>query len=227
MLKPLLHLLYPHTCEGCGNDLSRTEEILCISCSHRLPATGFQLTKGNPVEKIFHGRIALQHATAGYYFGQQSRLRQLVHQFKYHGRKDIALYLGRQLGLQLRQSSWWQQVSVIIPVPLHAVKQRHRGYNQAAMLAAGIAGILGCHTSESLERLPNSATQTRKSRMERWVNVSSAFTVKDPAAVTARHVLLVDDVLTTGATLEACAQAVLTAGEDVKVSVCSLAYANK
>lgn len=226
MLKPLLHLLYPHTCEACGHDLSRTEEILCIRCAHRLPVTGFQLAEGNPVEKIFHGRIALQHATAGYYFGQQSSLQQLVHQFKYHGRKDIALYLGRQLGLQLRQSNWWQQISTVMPVPLHAVKQRHRGYNQAALLAAGIAGILECHTAEGLERIPNSETQTRKSRIERWENVSSAFALKDPALVSSKHVLLVDDVITTGATLEACAQAVMSAG-NVKVSVCSLGYANR
>lgn len=223
MLKPLLHLLYPHTCEACGLDLSRTEEILCAGCAHRLPATGFQLTAGNPVEKIFYGRIALQHATAGYYFARQGSLQQLVHQFKYHGRKDIALYLGRQLGLQLRQSGWWQKISTVIPVPLHAVKQRHRGYNQAALLAAGIAGVLECHTADGLERIPNSSTQTRKSRTERWDNVATAFALKEPAH---GHVLLVDDVLTTGATLEACARAVMAAG-NVEVSVCSLGYASK
>lgn len=226
MFGPLLHLLYPHTCESCGHDLSRTEEVLCLACAHHLPVTGFQLSEGNPVERIFHGRIALRHATAGYYFGRQSRLQQLVHQFKYHGRKDIALYLGRQLGLQLRQSAWWQEISAVIPVPLHAVKQRHRGYNQASLLAAGIAGVLGCHTAEALERIPNSDTQTRKSRMERWENVSTAFALKATDALESGHVLLVDDVLTTGATMEACARAIMTAN-NMEVSICSLAYANK
>lgn len=227
MLQPLLHLLYPHSCESCGIDLSRREEILCVACSRHLPVTGFQLIPDNPVEKIFIGRIPLQHATAGYYFGQQSRLQQLVHQFKYHGRKDIALYLGRQLGLQLQQSAWWQKVTAVMPVPLHAVKQRHRGYNQAAVLAAGIAAVLGCSLLEDgLERIPNSSTQTRKSRMERWENVSTAFTLKENTAISKQHVLLVDDVVTTGATMEACAQAIMKE-EDVEVSVCTLAYASK
>lgn len=226
MLSSLLHLLYPHSCETCGNDLSRSEEVLCMLCARQLPATGFQHIPGNPVEKIFTGRVAFQHATAGYYFRQQSRLQQLVHQFKYHGRKDIALYLGRQLGLQLQQSPWWQQVTTIIPVPLNTAKQRHRGYNQAAMLAAGIAGVLGCSMLDNaLERVPNSSTQTRKSRMERWENVSSAFTLKDPNAINDQHILLIDDVVTTGATMEACAHAVGAATE--KVSICTLAYASK
>lgn len=226
-MHPLLHLLYPHTCEACGLDLSRREEVLCLRCSGKLPVTGFQTLCQNPVEKIFWGRVQLQYAMAGYYFGRHAPLQRLIHQFKYKGRKDIALYLGRQLGLQLRQSSWWQQISVIVPVPLNNVKQRHRGYNQAALLAAGIAGTLACPVlPDALLRTEAVTTQTNRSRPGRWENVARAFAPAQLPALCGRHVLLVDDVLTTGATLEACAHAILQA-EAAKVSICSLAYANR
>ncbi len=227
MLRPLLHLLYPHVCGHCGQELSGTETVLCLRCAFQLPATGFQGIENNPVARIFWGRVSLQHAMAGYYFSRHSCLQGLIHQFKYHGRQDIAAFLGRQLGLLLQQSDWWQEISLVLPVPLSAVKQRRRGYNQAAILAESIAGVLNCAVlPEGLRREPLSVTQTHKSRLERWENVSTVFALNRPEALQDQHVLLVDDVLTTGATLEACAQAVLGAGE-VKVSVCSLAYASK
>ncbi|RPE13762.1 ComF family protein [Chitinophaga lutea] len=227
MLHPLLHLLYPRTCECCGLDLSRREEVLCLRCAVKLPVTNFHSLPHNPVEKIFWGRVQLRHATAGYYFGRHAHLQRLIHQFKYHGRKDIALYMGRQLGLQLQQSSWWQQLSLIVPVPLNRLKQRHRGYNQAALLAAGIAGVLGCPMQpDVLARAEAVTTQTHQSRPDRWNNVATAFALGKPAAVRDRHILLVDDVLTTGATLEACARALLVE-DKVSVSICSLAYASR
>jgi ComF family protein len=226
MIRSLLHLFYPHVCENCGHDLTGTEEVLCISCMRKMPVTSFQLTANNPVEKIFWGRMPVQHAMAGYYFARDSCLQQLIHQFKYKGRKDIAVYLGRQLGLQLKQSNWWQNISLIIPVPLNKTKLRHRGYNQAAMLAKGIADILGCKVVEDgLTRKAHAVTQTHKTRLERWENVAEAFQLNDQKKVKNSHVLLVDDVLTTGATLEACGHALLDTG-DAELSICSLAYAN-
>lgn len=227
MIQSLLHLLYPHVCENCGFDLTVTEEVLCIRCMRKMPVTSFQSAENNPVEQIFYGRVHLQHAMAGYYFARDTCLQHLIHQFKYGGRKDIAVYLGRQLGLQLKQSSWWQNISLVVPVPLNKVKQRHRGYNQAAMLANGIADVLGCPVSEdALTRDAHSVTQTHKTRLERWENVAEVFSLSFPAKVKDRHVLLVDDVLTTGATLEACAHALQTV-KDVELSICSLAYANR
>lgn len=227
MIQSLLHLLYPHVCENCGHDLTGTEEVLCISCMRKMPVTSFQSITDNPVERIFWGRAEVQHAMAGYYFARDNCLQHLIHQFKYGGRKDIAVYLGRQLGLQLRQSSWWQKISLVVPVPLNKVKQRHRGYNQAAMLANGIAEVLGCDVlADGLKREAHSVTQTHKTRLERWENVAEVFSLNNPAKVKDRHVLLVDDVLTTGATLEACAHALQAEG-DVALSICSLAYADR
>lgn len=227
MIRSLLHLFYPHVCENCGQDLTVTEEVLCVVCMRKLPLTSFQLTPDNPVEKIFFGRVHLQHATAGYYFARDTCLQQLIHQFKYGGRKDIAIYLGRQLGLQLKESSWCEEVSFIIPVPLNRAKQRHRGYNQAAMLAKGIGEMLNCAVLEDgLARKAHSVTQTHKTRLERWENVAEVFSLNYPEKIKGRHILLVDDVLTTGATLEACAHALQEEG-NVGVSVCSLAYAER
>ena len=254
-----------------------------------MPVTSFQLTANNPIEKIFWGRVPVQHAMAGYYFARDSCLQQLIHQFKYKGRKDIAAFLGRQLGLQLMQSNWWQNISLIIPVPLNKMKMRHRGYNQAAMLANGIADILGCKVVEDglaaflgrqlglqlmqsnwwqsisliipvplnkmkmrhrgynqaamlangiadilgckvvedgLARKAHAVTQTHKTRLERWENVAEVFQLNNKEKVKNSHVLLVDDVLTTGATLEACGHALLDAG-DAELSICSLAYASR
>lgn len=192
-----------------------------------MPATSFQLSAGNPAEQVFFGRVPVQHAMAGYYFARDTCLQQLIHQFKYKGRKDIAVYLGRQLGLQLKQSNWWQQLSMIIPVPLNKAKQRHRGYNQAAMLANGMAEVLDCEVLEDgLTRKANAITQTHKTRLERWENVADVFQLNKLSKVKNNHVLLVDDVLTTGATLEACGHALLAAGE-VGLSICTLAYANR
>lgn len=227
MIQSLLHLLYPHICENCGHDLTSTEEVLCVNCLRKLPVTRFQLMDSNPVEQIFWGRAHLQHAMAGYYFARDTCLQQLIHQFKYGGRKDIAVYLGRQLGVQLRQSTWWEDISLVVPVPLNKVKQQHRGYNQAGMLATGITDILGCGMlADGLTRKAHSVTQTHKTRLERWENVSEVFSLKHPAKIEGKHILLVDDVLTTGATLEACTHALKTA-DDVLVSVCSLAYAER
>ncbi|WP_346317183.1 ComF family protein [Chitinophaga sp. YIM B06452] len=226
MLQSFLHLFYPHACEGCGQELSSTEKILCISCSLQLPATGFQKIADNPAEKKFWGRVPMQHAMAGYYFYKQGVLQNLIHSFKYKKREDVAIFLGRQLGLLLRESAWWKEITALVPVPLHAAKARHRGYNQAALLAEGMAGVLECNVwADGLKRTAFSETQTRKSRTDRWTNVENIFAWNRHELKSSPHLLVVDDVMTTGATLEACAQAVLQAGNNVKVSACALACA--
>ncbi|WP_177230550.1 ComF family protein [Chitinophaga sp. CF118] len=225
LLSSLLHLFYPHTCDGCGNDLTRSEEVLCLHCKQQLPYTRFQYHAGNPVEKIFWGRVDVRHAMAAYYYKKTSLLQSLIHQFKYHNRKDIALYLGRQTGNILLQCEWLHEISCIIPVPLNSSRERRRGYNQATLLANGISSVIKKPViSHVLTRENYLSSQTKKNRELRWENVEAAFSLKHAADIRDKHVLLVDDVITTGATTEACCQALRQ--EKTEISICSLAYAS-
>lgn len=223
LLSPLVHLFYPHCCELCGTDLQQTDELLCLRCVQALPVTHFHRYAGNPVANVFSGRVMVQQATAAYYYNQSSGMQQLIHRFKYRQRPDIATWLGKQTGYQLQESSWIKDIDFLVPVPLFPRKEKLRGYNQATLLANGIAQItpLPVHPA-TLVRQQFTATQTKKGRTDRWQNVADAFKVSGnlPAGV---HVLLIDDVITTGATTEACCVALQQAG--ARVSVCCLAYA--
>jgi ComF family protein len=225
LLSSLLHLFYPHVCDGCGTGLTPTEEVLCLSCHNKLPRTGYQHYPANPVAKLFRGRADIRHAMAAYYYRKTSLLQSLIYQFKYHNRKDIALQMGRQIGYMLLQSKWLHEIDCIIPVPLSKSRFRHRGYNQAAILANGIAAVINKPViSHVLTRKNYRSSQTNKSRIMRWENVEDAFSLQHAHILKNQHVLLVDDVITTGATTEACCQALLP--EKIVVSVCSLAYAS-
>lgn len=219
----LLHLFYPHVCNSCGRGLTRSENILCLRCQHRLPVTGFHLHSDNALEKVFWGRVNICHAMAAYFYNEGTIVRRLVHQFKYHRRQDLALQLGRQMGQMLQQSTWLNEIDCIVPVPLHKAKARRRGYNQSAVLATGLAMIINRPVMQhALQRVSYTDTQTRKNRASRWENVSGVFTAKEAGALYGRHVLLIDDVITTGATTEACCLALQEAG--AMVSICALAF---
>lgn len=225
LLSSLLDLFYPHTCDGCGTDLTRTEKVLCIRCLRRLPLTGYQHLPHNPVEKIFWGRVNIRHAMAAYYYRKSSLLQQLIYQFKYDQREDIATHLGQQMGALLLQSGWLYEINSIVPVPIHPTKLQQRGYNQAMLLANGVAAITGKPVMEEiLFRNNYSPSQTNKGRLLRWQNVSNVFSIRPTDQLKDQHVLLIDDVLTTGATLEACSSLLLSAG--AAVSICTLAFAH-
>jgi ComF family protein len=226
LLLSLLHLFFPHVCDGCGTELSLSEEILCLACMEQLPRTDFQHYEENLVAKVFYGRVEIQHAMASYYYKKPSLLQSLVHKFKYHSRQDVALQLGRQIGHMLLQSKWLHEINCIVPVPLSKSRQRSRGYNQAALLADGIAAVIHKPViSHVLLRKNYRSSQTRKNRELRWENVETAFTLENAADIRDQHILLVDDVITTGATTEACCHTLQQ--ENVQVSICSLAYANR
>nr|WP_295871833.1 ComF family protein [uncultured Chitinophaga sp.] len=222
LLSPLVQLFYPHCCEICGAELTAARNLLCLHCHDSLPLTGFQHHPANPVADIFRGRLPVAHAVAIYYYSQQSGLQQLVHQFKYHQRKDIAGWLGKQAGYLLRSGPLAMAADCLVPVPLFSRKEKERGYNQAALLAEGIGAVIDKPVvPQALQRVQYTGTQTRKSRTSRWENVKTVFKA-NPALLTGRHVLLVDDVITTGATTEAAGQALLEAG--ATVSICCLAW---
>ena len=223
----VLQLLFPHICAGCGSDHLQKDYCLCMRCLNSLPETNFELYKDNPVEKIFWGRTKLESATAQFYFTKESLMQQLMHQFKYKGNRALGLQLGRLMGTQLKQSNRFDSIEALIPLPLYPEKERKRGYNQATLLCEGIASAMGIPILDKAVRRPqHTDTQTRKGRIERWKNMEGKFILTQADLIADKHVLLVDDVITTGATLEACSIEILkTPG--VKLSIATLCMASR
>lgn len=225
MLSDFISLFYPRICEGCGQPLLKHEETICSACELSLPRTDFSKELINPVMKIFLGRVDLQAATALYFFHKGNRLQGLMHKLKYNGIKEIGVRFGNYLGKELKSSPLFDDVDVIIPIPLHPKKQKKRGYNQAEMIAQGLAKTLEKEAiTDKLYRTANTTSQTNKNRDERWKNVESVFQIKDPKNIEGKHILLIDDVVTTGATIEASTQTLKKVTD--KVSVATIAYAN-
>jgi ComF family protein len=222
-----LHLFYPHVCTGCGSDLLQAENLLCLKCIHNLPHTGFATLSENPVEKYFWGRIPLTAAYSQFYFSKEFLIQHLIHQLKYKGDTEIGFYLGEMMGTTLLKSNRFSSIDALIPLPLYADKEHKRGYNQAAVICNGMSAIMNVPVlSGAVIRRHATETQTRKHRTERWENVKDSFKVAKPAELNGKHLLLVDDVITTGATLEACGNVMLNA-TDAKLSIATLAYAAK
>lgn len=197
--------------------------MCCLRCLYRLPRTGYWSEPDNAVERAFWGRIPVERGCALFFFDKGSRYRTLLHKLKYKQRKDIGLTLGKMLGRELLESGNYQTIDTIVPVPLHPKKQYRRGYNQSEQIAAGIAQVTAWEiNATALIRTTHTETQTRKTRLERWENVSRVFRVREEAALRNKHILLVDDVITTGATLEACATQLLKVA-GCRVSVATLA----
>jgi ComF family protein len=218
----ILHLVFPHICEGCGSDLLQPDHYLCLKCLSKLPHTRFHLYADNPVEQHFWGRIPVTHATAQYYFTKESLVQAVMHGIKYRGHKELGIYMGRLMGSSLSEASRFGDVEALIPLPLHPRKERRRGFNQATLLCRGISEVTGWPVVENVViRSSFSESQTRKGRVERWQNMQGRFELVDDSAVKGRHVLLVDDVITTGATLEACGAALLKA-EGLRLSIATL-----
>ena len=221
----LLSLLFPRLCYACGNHLLRNEKLICTECYVLIPRTNYHLEEDNPVARIFWGRCRIEKAAAFSFYNRDSRIRRLIHNLKYKGIKDIGIELGRIYGLSLLNSGFTRDIDVIIPVPLHRSKQRIRGFNQSYLISEGISEATGLPVDgESLVRIARTATQTRKSRYERWKNVEGTFIVEDPSCIRGKHILLIDDVITTGSTMESCAAELLKT-EGVKVSVAAVAVA--
>lgn len=219
-----IQLLFPHVCSGCGSDILSKESMLCMRCIDSMPETNFELHAANPVEKKFWGRIQLEHATAQYYFTRESLIQQLMHQFKYKGNREVGAQLGKMMGESLKSSNRLT-IDVLVPLPLFPVKEKRRGYNQATVLCEGMAESLQVPVlKDVIIRSQHTDTQTKKGRIERWQNMEGKFVLIKPDAIMNKNVLLVDDVVTTGATLEACGAELLKA-ENVKLSIATLCYA--
>lgn len=221
-----LHLLFPHICAGCGSDLISNQSQLCLHCISNLPKTDFQFHADNAVEKRFWGRLPPMSAAAQFYFTKDSLMQKLIHQFKYKGNKELGLQMGRMMGEKLKQSERFY-ADALIPLPLFPAKEKRRGYNQAAVLCEGIAEIMKLPViKNAVIRPQHTETQTKKGRIERWKNIEGKFLLSRPELLRNKSLLLVDDVITTGATIEACGMEILKAGK-IKLSVAALCYSVK
>lgn len=224
-LYSFLFLLFPRCCVVCGRSLVKGEECICTLCNLNLPRTNYHLRKDNPVERLFWGSIPLGRATSFFFYHKGSDFRQILHQLKYGGRKEIGAIMGRYMASELLVSGFFQGIDVIVPVPLHKKKQQIRGYNQSEWIARGITAVTGIPVdTEMIVRRKNTETQTRKSVFERWENVDGIFELHHAKALAGKHILLVDDVLTTGATTVACASC-LAEIEGIHISILTLAIA--
>lgn len=202
----ITNLFYPRVCVACGRSLFQWEYLVCTRCRALLPKTGYEMNAENPLARLFYGKVRLDAVTACFFFSKEGKVQRLIHELKYKGNKEAGFFLGVELGKTLKEAPLFQGLDYLIPVPLHPRKEKKRGYNQSLMIAQGISEVTNIPIRKDvLVRLVNTATQTHKSKEERWNNVKDIFAVKHSELLEGKYVLLVDDVLTTGSTLEACA----------------------
>jgi ComF family protein len=224
-LHGIAQLIYPLQCNGCGSDLVSKENLLCLPCLQKLPETNFHSIADNYVEKIFYGRLPIAAATSLFFFSKDSLLQHLLHQLKYKGNQDIGFYFGKMLGRRFKETNRFNGIDFITPIPLSKKRLQKRGYNQAMALSKGLSEELQIPILDNLTiRKKDNETQTNKSRTERWENMQDCFFVENEKAVEDKSILLVDDVITTGATIEACGASILKIS-NTKLSIASIAIA--
>lgn len=224
LVDDFVSLFYPRFCHGCEGGLVKGEQFICSACMLEMPQTGYHLDPKNSFYERLSLRFPLRFALSLFKFSKKGRVQRVLHALKYKSQPDIGVYLGRLYGTHLLETEIAKSVDLIIPVPLFASRQRIRGYNQSTQFAIGLAEKLDVPVMETvLERITSTTTQTRKSKLNRWINVVEVFHVKNPEAIHQKHILLVDDVITTGSTIEACAHELLKANSTCSISVACIA----
>ena len=222
----LLSLFYPKLCLACQANQPVKSHILCVRCSFKLPQTKFHLHEENAFTERFWGRFPLEAGASLYRYTKGGHVQNLIHHLKYKGRQEVGIKIGEHYGHQLRESDHFKEIDLIVPIPLHPKKKHQRGFNQSDLIAIGLSRSMDIPWSNKvLAREIFTETQTQKSRLERLENVAEAFSVKTPDTLKGKHILLVDDVITTGATLEICALKIFEI-EGTKVSMVTLAFAD-
>lgn len=225
MLKPLVNLFFPKVCYACHNLLNDNEETICVDCRHDLPVTNFHFDNNEAVAKALYGRAKIENGTSLFRFEKESIVQQLIHNLKYKGHENIGFVLGNWLGNELKTIEAYHDIDIVIPVPLHENKLKKRGYNQVANFGQQIAEALNADFKDDvLIKITNTKSQTSKSRFTRWMNTDELFALKNMDAIDNKHILIVDDLITTGATLEACIS-VLNQVNSIKISVATMAIA--
>jgi len=225
MFKPIVDLLFPKVCYACLNLLQDNEEAICVNCRHDLPVTNFHFDNDDAVVKALYGRVKIEQGTALFRFEKKGLVQQLIHGLKYRSHENIGVLLGNWLGSELKTLETYQNIDMVIPVPLHKKKLRKRGYNQVTKFGQQLAKALNAdYVEDVLVKVTNTASQTTKQRFTRWMNNDELFAIISAETIENKHILLVDDLITTGATLEACIT-VLNKAKNIKISIATMAIA--
>lgn len=223
MIQSITNLFFPKVCYACLNMLQDNEDTICLDCRHDLPVTNFHFEDNDGVKKVLYGRAKIEHGTALLRFEKRGLVQQLIHGLKYKGYESVGFVLGNWLGGELQCVDAYKTVDVVIPVPLHKDKLKVRGYNQVAKFGQQIAAALNAdYVDDVLLKIINSKSQVTKKRFARWQNNTALFALENATKIENKHILLVDDIITTGATLEACIN-VLNEAKGVKISVATMA----
>ncbi len=223
-LKDIFNIFFPEVCLCCHEHLTSNELTVCLICRHDLPLTNFSTEKDNLVEKSFYGRIPIENATALFYFLKKGKVQQLIHELKYNKQQQVGTFTGNWLGIEISESNRFKNIDYIIPVPLHKKKLKTRGYNQVTTFGKSLAQKLTTeYNTDFLIKVSSTKTQTKKIRLDRWKNVQELFIVQNKNALENKHILIIDDIITTGATLEACCNAFSNI-KGLKISIACMAY---
>lgn len=225
MLKSIINLFFPKVCYACHNLLNDNEDTICMDCRHDLPITNFHFDNNDSVAKVLYGRAKIENGTALFRFEKKGNVQRLIHNLKYKDHEHIGFVLGKWLGGELKTLESYKNIDVVIPVPLHKNKLKKRGYNQVALFGQQVAEALNAdYLDDVLVKVTNTKSQVNKKRLARWTNSDELFTLKNIEAIDNKHILVVDDIITTGATLEACIS-ILNQAKNIKISIATMAIA--
>ncbi len=225
-INDFLNLFYPETCSVCNNSLYKYEKIICTECIYKIPKTKYHTSPNNPIYELFIGRVNIQAATALMFFSKGSIYNNMIQNLKYKGKKKIGYEMGLILANEIKDTHPYNKVDIILPIPLHKNREKKRGYNQSEWIAKGLSEILKIPIDTlSIYRNVNTKTQTKKTKEERWDNVESIFSIKKTDNLVNKHILIVDDIITTGSTIESCSHTVLSI-PNTKVSIVTIGVAS-
>lgn len=225
MLKSIVNLFFPKVCNACNNLLNENTDTICLDCRHDLPVTNFHFDNNDAVKNVLYGRAEVENSTALFRFEKKGNVQRLIHNLKYKDYEHIGFVLGNWLGGELKTIDAYKDIDVVIPVPLHKKKLKKRGYNQVAQFGNQIAKALEVdYLDDVLLKVTNTKSQVNKKRLARWNNNEELFTLENQTKIENKHILIVDDIITTGATLEACIN-VLKQSKNIKISIATMAIA--
>ncbi len=226
LLNAVFSLFFPDLCQSCSRPLVKGEFFICLHCFCQLPQTNYHLRPSNPAEELFRGKFDYEKISAFLLFEKGGKTQQIVHQIKYKNNKAFGFWCGQLMAEEMMPSGFFSGIDIIVPVPLHKKKQKKRGFNQAEAISRGIANKCNIQVDISnLQKSKGNTTQTKKSRIERWLNSRELFQINNKEIFSGKHILLIDDVVTTGSTLEACAQCIKSC-KDLKISILTFAMSH-